>query len=219
MPTSPAIAWTSPHCAFLACWLACGSAPVAWAEPTDGWADADAEPDAPALLPHRDNAVRPLRLAPIEIAARPTAQDMHASTLRLDLTRWIHASPHGSLGLTLSTLVPMQAETRPGGQAVAAWGADIGVRWRTPLNSRRHLDMSAWTRAVQPGQAPDALGMIWSHGNASDYGARVEMQWSSSRTGGLVPEFGAVGVQLEGQSRLLLRARRGGPMLYYRTKF
>lgn len=33
------------------------------------------------------------------------------------------------------------------------------------------------------------------------------------------PEFGAIGVQLQGDSRLLLRVRRGGPMLYYRAKF
>ena len=33
------------------------------------------------------------------------------------------------------------------------------------------------------------------------------------------PELGAIGVQLQGDSRLLLRVRRGGPMLYYRAKF
>jgi len=45
------------------------------------------------------------------------------------------------------------------------------------------------------------------------------VQWTSSRAGSLVPEFGAIGVQLQGDSRLLLRVRRGGPMLYYRAKF
>jgi hypothetical protein len=34
-----------------------------------------------------------------------------------------------------------------------------------------------------------------------------------------VPEFGAVGVQLQGGSKLVLRARKGGPMLYYRARF
>jgi len=33
------------------------------------------------------------------------------------------------------------------------------------------------------------------------------------------PELGAIGVQLQGDSHLLLRVRRGGPMLYYRAKF
>lgn len=33
------------------------------------------------------------------------------------------------------------------------------------------------------------------------------------------PELGAIGVQLQGDSRFLLRVRRGGPMLYYRAKF
>ena len=50
-------------------------------------------------------------------------------------------------------------------------------------------------------------------------GTRLEVQWSASRTRGLVPELGAIGVQLQGDARLVLRARRGGPMVYYRAKF
>ena len=65
---------------------------------------------------------------------------------------------------------------------------------------------------------PNAMGMIWQQ-DQPRFGTRLEVQWSSSRTRGLVPEFGAIGLQLEGNSRLLLRARGGGPMLYYRTRF
>ena len=64
----------------------------------------------------------------------------------------------------------------------------------------------------------DAQGMIWQQDQPA-FGTRLEVQWSSSLAPGWAPEFGAIGLQLEGNSRLLLRARGGGPMLYYRTKF
>ena len=73
--------------------------------------------------------------------------------------------------------------------------------------------MTAWAEAP-----PDAVDLIWQREHLV-YGTRLEVQWASSRTRGLVPEFGAIGVQLQGGSRLVLRARRGGPMLYYRAKF
>ncbi|PZU35881.1 MAG: hypothetical protein DI574_11870, partial [Acidovorax sp.] len=65
----------------------------------------------------------------------------------------------------------------------------------------------------------DAMGMIWGRDQGSNFGTRLEVQWSASRTRGLVPELGAIGVQLQGDARLVLRARRGGPMVYYRAKF
>jgi hypothetical protein len=80
------------------------------------------------------------------------------------------------------------------------------------------LDIAAWARAPQWSQPQDAMGLIWQS-QQPVYGTRVEVQWASSRTRGLVPEFGAIGVQLQGGSRLVLRARKGGPMLYYRAKF
>lgn len=218
MPTTTAPAWTPRDCALLACCLACsGMPPAAWAE-TDG-ADAGAASGTFTPLPDSETRVPAGRPVAFEVAVRPAALDGDGTSLRLDVTRWIHASGSSHLGLLLSTPVPQAAQARPVGLAMAPWGADVGVRWRTALRPGQHLDLSAWTRAAAPGQPPDALGMIWSRGQASDYGARLEVQWRSSPTGGIVPEFGAIGVQLEGQSRLLLRARRGGPMLYYRTKF
>ena len=63
------------------------------------------------------------------------------------------------------------------------------------------------------------MGLIWGRDQGSNFGTRLEVQWSASRTRGLVPELGAIGVQLQGDARLVLRARRGGPMVYYRAKF
>lgn len=159
-----------------------------------------------------------LPLAPVEISGGTLPIDAPGESMRLDVTRWMDTGRAGSLGLSLGMTLPSQADLRPYTTAVAPWGTDIAVRWRAPLGNGRHLDMAAWASAARPGREPDAMGMIW-HREQGGYGTQLEVQWSSSRTGGLVPEFGAIGVRMEGHSRLVLRARRGGPMVYYRTKF
>lgn len=142
------------------------------------------------------------------------------ATQHLDLTRWL--TPDNStnrFGLTLGLSGPVNLSSPTSSAASVAPGAaqsptqlDLGVRWRSQLQRGRHLDVSAWA------QTPDAMGLIWQT-QPPAYGTRVEVQWASSRTRGLMPEFGAIGVQLQGGSRLVLRARKGGPMLYYRAKF
>ena len=119
-----------------------------------------------------------------------------------------------SLGMATqtSTSVPALAMTEP------IWEPTLGVHWRAPLGGNMFLDLSTWTRAPYRSQTPDAMDMIWLN-RQPNYGTRVEVQWASPRFGGLLPEFGAIGVKLEGDSQLLLRTRSGGPMLYYRTKF
>lgn len=156
--------------------------------------------------------------APLEVSSRVTPPDAPVAATHVDITRWTPPGRAGSLGLSFGLDIPAQLDARPYGVARASWRTDVGVRWRMPLGSDRHLDMAVWTRTGRHGQEPDALGMIWQQ-EQNRYGTRLEVQWNSSRTRGLVPEFGAVGLQLEGNSRLVLRARRGGPMLYYRTKF
>ena len=140
------------------------------------------------------------------------------TALRVDVTRWLGSGSGGSLGLSLgmatqtSTSVPALAMTEP------IWEPTLGVHWRAPLGGNMYLDLSTWTRAPYRSQTPDAMDMIWLN-RQPNYGTRVEVQWASPRFGGLLPEFGAIGVKLEGDSQLLLRTRSGGPMLYYRTKF
>ena len=144
----------------------------------------------------------------------------------VDVTRWFEPGARaGSFGLALGLGVPAPSAAASPAAAWAAPGTatgqvtvDLGVRWRSRLDSARQLDISAWARAPQWTQPQDAMGMIWQS-QAPMFATRVEVQWASSRTRGLVPEFGAVGVQLQSGSRLVLRARKGGPMLYYRAKF
>lgn len=144
------------------------------------------------------------------------------STQHLEITRWLTPDARGSggFGLLLGLSAPgpsataQALATRPMGPA----SLDLGVRWRSRLDGTHHVDISAWARAPQWSPSQDVLGMIWQT-QQPVYGTRVEVQWASSKTRGLVPEFGAIGVQLQGGSRLVLRARKGGPMLYYRARF
>ena len=131
-----------------------------------------------------------------------------------EVTGWLSPERPSSLGLTLGLLTAPDAS----GTHAAPVAYDLGLRWRSRLQQRLHLDVQAWARSPQRPGTPDALGMIWAREPAS-VGTRLEVQWKASRTGGLIPEFGAIGVQLQGDARLLLRARHGGPMVYYRAKF
>lgn len=131
-----------------------------------------------------------------------------------EATGWLSPGKPSSLGLSLGVLSAPAAR----GTQSAPLAYDLGLRWRSQLRQRVHLDVRAWTRSPQQFAAHDAMGMIWSREPAS-VGTRLEVQWKASRTGGLVPEFGAIGVQLQGDAKLLLRARHGGPMVYYRAKF
>lgn len=156
-----------------------------------------------------------------------TASSFANATQHIDVTRWLTPDAPRSLGfsLGLTSAAPLagspgstSANSFGGGNTAAPTSLDLGVRWRSKLATGRHLDVSAWAQTPQLAQSPDAMGLIWQQ-QQPVYGTRVEMQWASSKTRGLVPEFGAIGVQLQGGSRLVLRARKGGPMLYYRAKF
>jgi len=140
------------------------------------------------------------------------------STQHLDITRWLTPDSPTRFGLSLGLSAPAAGAVPLAAEAAAPASLDLGVRWRSRLESGRQLDISAWARSPQGAQTPDALGMI-RQAQQPSYGTRLEVQWATAKTGGLTPEFGAVGVQLQSGSRLVLRARKGGPMLYYRAKF
>lgn len=160
-------------------------------------------------------------------AQRPGAASGFANaTQHIDVTRWLTPDAPRSVGFSLGLTSAVPTAGAQAGNAAGNFNGpatptslDLGVRWRSRLDSGRHLDVSAWAQTPQLAQSsPDAMGLIWQQ-QQPVYGTRVEMQWASSKTRGLVPEFGAIGVQLQGGSRLVLRARKGGPMLYYRAKF
>jgi hypothetical protein len=166
-----------------------------------------------SVLPSVNNTLR--ARTPSE---RGGATASYNAVQHLDVTRWLSQDPQSRFGLTLGLSAPTPFASAPFAPMATGTGSqsapqlDLGLRWRSELQRGRHLDVSAWA------QAPDAASQIWQTQSAS-YGTRVEVQWASSRTRGLMPEFGAIGVQLQGGSKLVLRARKGGPMLYYRAKF
>jgi hypothetical protein len=141
------------------------------------------------------------------------------STQSIDLTGWlITRESYGKFGLSLGMSAPAAGAVPLASDAPNPASVDFGVRWRSQRESGPQFDVSAWARTSQLAPSSDALTMI-RDAQQPLYGTRLEVQWESSKTRGLVPEFGAVGVQLQGGSRLLLRARKGGPMLYYRSRF
>ncbi|MDZ5461257.1 hypothetical protein [Azohydromonas lata] len=136
-----------------------------------------------------------------------------------------------------STSVPQQGEqsehrrlevVRWAAQGDSAWGMslgasrdglnpprpEVGVRWRSRLEGNQRLDLSAWRRITANGAAASP--------EAQDEAAlqtRIELQFTSPRSSASLGELGALGVQLGADSKLSMRVRRGGPMLYYRMQF
>jgi len=147
-----------------------------------------------------------------------------APSSSLRLTGWLPRQPAsvaGGLGLTLA--VPGGAVRQPFPTApTKPLTLDLGVRWRSALGSNLHMEFSAWgqsSRAFANNPSThDAMGMIRQR-DVTSYGTRMELQWSNAPARGLLPEHGAIGMQLQGGSRVVLRARRGGPMVYFRSRF
>lgn len=113
-----------------------------------------------------------------------------------------------SLSLNLST--PLGA---PPGQAGAV-PLDLGLRWRQPLASDQHVDVTTWQRVSSPA---DALTLVRSRETV--YGARVEMKLAGGNRAASKADNGFLGLQLDSGSRIMLRRKDGNPTLYYRSRF
>ncbi|HSV55172.1 MAG TPA: hypothetical protein VLJ57_23810 [Burkholderiaceae bacterium] len=152
----------------------------------------------------------------VEISAAPVIRmnslDGPFSTTRLDFTSWPRTTESSMVGISLGLSVPPNSPLAPR----STQSVDVGLRWRSTLDSTRRIDVAAW-RKVTP--VPDTISLINGSSGQDVYGTRVEMQFTAARYHGLVPELGAIGVQLNGGARLSLRAKHGKPMLYYRARF
>lgn len=194
-------------------------------------AETDDEPFAQAALNTISAEGNPARLElNTHVPPRLDNPDGPFSTTRLDITGWPRqdAGARSAIGLSLGLNLPRGTvpDSRPGAAQEARLGqsaapdaryqqsVDLGVRWRSSLDSSRRIDVSAWRR-VTP--APDAISLINS-AQPDIYGTRVEMQFTA-RKSALVPELGAIGMQLSSGAKLSLRTRHGKPMLYYRARF
>lgn len=139
---------------------------------------------------------------------------------RVEVTGW-HQPPESAsvgfaigMGAGLGTAAGLRPPAGPDNRPPNV--VDVGLRWRSPALEQRRIDIAAFRR-VSP--TPDAYTLTHRGVDQPLYGARVEMQFKSARFGGLTPELGAVGMQLEGGGKVVLRSKRGGPMVYYRSSF
>jgi hypothetical protein len=141
--------------------------------------------------------------------------------MRVEFSPWARSS--GGAGVALGVVQPGSSGSAAlGGPAevrdpsVNGSSVELGLRWRGNITDQRRLDIGAWRRVTNT--TPDAYTLTQTNDSAL-YAARVEMQFPSAKYGGLAPELGAIGMQVNGSGKVVLRAKRGGPMVYYRAKF
>ncbi|MEW6706869.1 MAG: hypothetical protein AB1430_18640 [Pseudomonadota bacterium] len=150
--------------------------------------------------------------ATLEIVQTPRAGSADAQgQWHLQVVRW--AGSRG-LGLSMGMGATPAAHPHPYAlhdrQAAPALVPEVGLRWRTGWQANRRLDLGAYGSFDPSAATPDD--------ERRAYNARVELQFRESRS-----KFGvdlgnrALGLQLSGSSRLMLRAKHGGPMVYYRS--
>lgn len=152
------------------------------------------------------------RLGAGDTAAERARGDGFTPPLRLEISGWSRPAAESAMGLTVGFDT---APSSPWADNRGSSSVDLGVRWRSPSVNQRRIDVVAFRRMNQP---QDAYTLV----NSADqplYSARVEMQFQSAKFGGLAPELGAIGMQLNGGGKVVLRAKRGGPMVYYRSRF
>ncbi len=212
-----------PWPAVIAMGMVC-ALPAQGEELVQGPVAAEAASEAVSAVAPLAGAAGPSR-PQLAVSATPVpslaAADAAQPRVRIDITGWSRGPEQSGLGLSMGSstrpspgagyaFVPLS----PRGGAVA--DLDVALRWRSqPLSGNRRVDLAAFRRSV-----PDAADLARSgEANEPVYGARVEMQFASARSRRLVPELGAIGMQLDGGAKISLRAKRGKPMLYYRASF
>lgn len=114
-----------------------------------------------------------------------------------------------AFGLNSATGAPLGIVTLAPARSV-----DLGVHWRYTFDSSYRFDVTAYRRMPNA----DAISLIESRDPT--YGARVEMGFGTNSTHkGFVADRGFIGLQLEGDARLGVKRKNGGPMFYYRNAF
>lgn len=177
----------------------------------------DAAKAPPAVLVAEARTDQPAVRMQVQTSALPRldAQDTGFQAPRIDLSL-MTTTANGSglgpvIGMTSTGFAqPLSLQTRT--------GVDLGVRWSQRLQSQHQIDVTAWRRMNGPDDAYSLIQM-----RQPVYGARVEMNLSSAKSGinigGLAIDRGFVGMQLEGGGRITIKRKDGRPMVYYRTAF
>ncbi len=93
--------------------------------------------------------------------------------------------------------------------------ADLGLRWRSAEEGQGRVHLGLWQRVT-----PDAPSLAQQIAVQPSFDTRLEMQFSAASARGIRFELGgALGMQLNKDEKIMLRAKRGKPMVYYRALF
>ncbi len=131
---------------------------------------------------------------------------------RLAVTGWAIASAPHEAGWGLGLALPAQS-----GQLGGNNGVDLGLRWRSATNAQGQLRASVWLRTAT---LPDTPSLAQQISETPNLNTRLELQLGAASAKGIRFELGgALGFQLNKDEKLVLRASRGKPMLYYRAQF
>ena len=141
-----------------------------------------------------------------EVTAQPVARMDFITDpgTRVEATGWASGTTH-AVGVALGTQFDRVA-AMPGQAPQLETSLSVGLRWRSSLSARQRVDVAAWRRLAA---ADEQAGLS----------TRIELQFSSPRSSVALADFGAIGMQLEGNAKVQLKIRRGKPMFYYRSKF
>ncbi len=131
-------------------------------------------------------------------------QGEQAEHKRLEVVRWA-AMGDSAWGMSLGASRDGSNPLRP----------EVGVRWRSRLEGNQRLDLSAWRRLAATGTADSPPATQ----DEVVLQTRIELQFTNPRSSASLGELGALGLQLGSDSKLSMRIRRGGPMVYYRMQF
>jgi len=154
------------------------------------------------------------RAAPTGGALFPAAEP--AQQLRMRYVHWADSGQQAALGVSvgvgvqrMGTPTALPASLMPA--ATTTMAPEVGVRWRSGWRGDRRVDVDAWRSfEAAPGQALRA--------EQSRYNARVELQFREAKSN-LDLAKGALGFQMSSKSQISLRAKKGGPMVYYRSQW
>lgn len=160
-----------------------------------GAAGAQGDAEDPATTPTR-----------FELSAEPvTRADGVQPGARVDVIGWAGNDAH-AFGVALGSRLD-RVSTMPWQSPQMDSSLNVGLRWRSSLTDHRRVDVAAWRQVAAA--ADERPGVT----------TRIEMQFASPRSSVGFTELGAIGMQLDGNSKLQLKFRRGQPMFYYRSKF
>lgn len=136
-----------------------------------------------------------------------------SSLSRVDMVRWARMQ-RSALGLSVGLEMPVG----PAIDSRYTPALSVGFRWRTSLgDSDRQLDVTSWRRLSASPAVLDPLTGTSQSVDPAQYVTRIELQFAKPKS--MAAELGAIGMQLDGDAKLSLRVKHGGPMLYYRRTF